>query len=204
MIWGRKPKIEQEEATIVSIVTPEAETSEPLITKAPPSVIGAQTNILGSIVSAGDLSVDGNVEGDVRCALFTVGANGHVAGNVTAETATVRGRISGNVVARTILLAGTGSIDGDLTHAVLIIEEGGVFEGRSKRLPDPLAVQTPALGAPINAEENTIIDKTKPVASKPRAKAKKLNQKTEEIVTEEVSQPSALASELSEDFAVTA
>lgn len=198
MIWGRKPKIQDEEATIVSIVPSQAETEEVVQPKAAPSVIAAQTNVLGSVVCAGDLSVDGNVEGDVRCALFTVGANGHIAGNVTAETATVRGRISGNVVARTILLAGTGSIEGDLTHAVLIIEEGGVFEGRSKRLADPLGASTNQLEAPVKKEsaqdENTIIDKTKPAAPKKRTAAKSTKAKNEP--------KSALAAELNEGFAL--
>ena len=194
MIWGRKPKVQDEEATIVSIVPSKPETEETVQPKAAPSVIAAQTNVLGSVVCAGDLSVDGNVEGDVRCALFTVGVNGHIAGNVTAETATVRGRISGNVVARTILLAGTGSIEGDLTHAVLIIEEGGVFEGRSKRLADPLGANTAQLEAPAKkaAEgSNTIIDKTKPAVKRRSA-----------TVSKKAKATSALASELEEGFAL--
>ncbi len=196
MIWGKKPKVQDEEATIVSIIPSQTETEETIVQKAPPSVIAAQTNVLGSIVCAGDLSVDGNVEGDVRCALFTVGVNGHIAGNVTAETATVRGRISGNVVARTILLAGTGSIEGDLTHAVLIIEEGGVFEGRSKRLADPLGASTNQLEAPAKKDENTIIDKTKPSASKKRASSKA------DAVKAKSDTKSALAAELDEGFAL--
>jgi hypothetical protein len=70
---------------------------------------------------------------------LVVGKNGEVKGNVISEIATIRGRVSGDVRARMIQLATSGSIDGDLTHAILIIEEGGQFEGRSKRSADPLA-----------------------------------------------------------------
>lgn len=198
MIWGKKPKTQSEEATIVSIVPSEPEVSETIHAKAAPSVIAAQTNVLGSVVCAGDLSVDGNVEGDVRCALFTVGAGGHIAGNVTAETATVRGKISGNVVARTILLAGTGSIEGDLTHAVLIIEEGGVFEGRSKRLADPLGAHTNQLEAPAKKSSDTsstIIDKTKPSAKRAANNKNAAGKAKEKTV-------SPLAAELEEGFAL--
>lgn len=196
-MWGRKSKIQEETAVLV---TPEViETPEVMVKKSGPSSIAADATVYGAISSTGDLSVEGRVEGDVRCALFTVGAAGHVAGNVTAETATIRGRVSGNVIARTILLAGTGSIEGDLTHAVLIIEEGGVFEGRSKRQADPLADQTQAIAAPVQKagdETNTIIDKAKPKSSTPR-RAKAAKAKPEVSVT-----PSSLADELNPDFAL--
>lgn len=149
-MWGKKPKIFEDEPTIV-----EATHSEPVVRevanvqKAAASVIAAQMTIMGSINSSGDISVDGIVNGDVGCALLTIGNQGNVNGNIIAETATIRGKVKGNVTARTILLAGSGSIEGDLTHSVLIIEEGGYFDGRSKRVADPLANETKALQAPI-------------------------------------------------------
>ncbi|MBN8649616.1 MAG: polymer-forming cytoskeletal protein [Caulobacterales bacterium] len=151
-MWNKKPKIFEEEATIVPMITETKEVKE-VVRKPSASVIASQTNINGSISANGDVSVDGNVNGDVSCALFSVGTNGTINGNVTAETATIRGRVNGNVTARTILLAGTGTIEGDLTHCVLIIEEGGVFEGRSKRVSDPLSGETKALEAPVQTIE---------------------------------------------------
>lgn len=144
-MWGKKSKIETQEATLVAL--PEETYSKPVAPqpRLAASLIANGANVMGSIITSGDLSVEGKVDGDVRSALLTIGSNGLINGNVTAETATIRGKVMGNVTARTILLAGTGSIEGDLTHSVLIIEEGGVFEGRSKRLADPLAQENAAI-----------------------------------------------------------
>ncbi len=145
-MWNKKPKIFEEEATIVNIKV-ENKDEKPMVKKSTVSNIAHLTNIDGAINANGDINIDGNVNGDVKCAILNVGNTGIIRGNIIAETATIRGNIFGNVTARTILLAGTGTIEGDLTHSVLIIEEGGYFEGRSKRVADPLA-QTKALEAP--------------------------------------------------------
>jgi cytoskeletal protein CcmA (bactofilin family) len=120
------------------------------------TVIAAGAVVSGSISSGGDIQVDGIVQGDVRAETVVVGNGGAVEGSVTGTVATVRGKVTGNVTARSIQLAGTGAIAGDLTHAVLVIEEGGAFEGRSRRLADPLA-DVPALPSavtpPVTAPE---------------------------------------------------
>jgi cytoskeletal protein CcmA (bactofilin family) len=130
------------------------------------SVVAAGAVVSGSMSAPGDIQVEGHVIGDVRCATATIGKDGDVKGNVTAETATIRGRVVGNVRARIIQLAATGSVEGDLSHAVLIIEEGGVFEGRSKRVADPLSEL--ALAAP---SETQVKAPAEPKA--PKAKATK-------------------------------
>jgi cytoskeletal protein CcmA (bactofilin family) len=117
------------------------------------SVIAAGVVVNGSISAPGDVQIEGHVIGDVRCATAIIGKDGDVKGNVVAETATIRGRVTGNVRGRTIQLASTGSVEGDLSHAVLIIEEGGVFEGRSKRAADPLSELS--LSAPTSPDVNT-------------------------------------------------
>ena len=61
-MWGKKPKIFEDEPTIV-----EATHSEPVVRevvnvqKAAASVIAAQMTIMGSINSSGDISIDGIV-----------------------------------------------------------------------------------------------------------------------------------------------
>lgn len=146
-MFGKKRNLQEEEATIVT-PSPQIETRVSPVAKAAVSVIGAQTLVSGSINSNTDLNIDGTIKGDVKCANLSIGTNGEVIGNINAEKATIRGFVQGNVTARTILLAGTGNIEGDLTHSVLIIEEGGTFEGRSKRMADPLAAAAPAIEAP--------------------------------------------------------
>jgi cytoskeletal protein CcmA (bactofilin family) len=169
-LWNFKSKDKYEDVDSVVIPTQNSENAAVAVVVTtvshPKSVVAAGAVVSGSMSAPGDIQVEGHVIGDVRCATATIGKDGDVKGNVTAETATIRGRVVGNVRARIIQLAATGSVEGDLSHAVLIIEEGGVFEGRSKRSADPLSEL--ALAAP---EESETVTKTS-AASTPKSKAK--------------------------------
>lgn len=170
-LWNFKSKDKFEDVESVIIPSQNHESAAVAVVVStvshPKSVVAAGAIVSGSMSAPGDIQVEGHVIGDVRCATATIGKDGDVKGNVTAETATIRGRVVGNVRARIIQLASTGSVEGDLNHAVLIIEEGGVFEGRSKRVADPLSEL--ALAAP----EET--DTKAPASAKaaPKAKAAK-------------------------------
>jgi cytoskeletal protein CcmA (bactofilin family) len=152
--WNSKSKDKFEDVDSIAIPTERSDAGAVAVVvttvRHATSVIAAGVVVNGSISAPGDVQIEGHVIGDLRCATAIVGKDGDVKGNVVAETATVRGRVTGNVRARTIQLASTGSVEGDLSHAVLIIEEGGVFEGRSKRAADPLSEL--ALSAPTNTE----------------------------------------------------
>lgn len=169
-LWNFKSKEQRDAADDVAILrerdgvamTPTAQSAPAPVAAA--TSVGAGTIVQGSILALGALNIDGQVQGDVRGGTVLIGTSADVAGDVTAETATIRGRIVGNVRARTVQLAGGGSVLGDLSHAILIIEEGGVFEGRSKRSPDPL--NELALTAPQEAESEGTTDAT-PEAPEP-------------------------------------
>jgi cytoskeletal protein CcmA (bactofilin family) len=120
--------------------TPEARRpSLPPGAKAPLSIIAPGCVITGVVSSPGDLQIEGDVVGDVQCAALSVGPNGAIKGDVTAESLLVRGTITGGVRARNVQLAATGRIEGDIVAAQLVIEAGGAFEGRSRRDADPLS-----------------------------------------------------------------
>jgi cytoskeletal protein CcmA (bactofilin family) len=107
--------------------------------KAPLSIIAPGCVITGVVSSPGDLQIEGDVVGDVQCAALSVGQNGAIKGDVTAESLLVRGTITGGVRARNVQLAASGRIEGDIVAAQLVIEAGGAFEGRSRRDADPLS-----------------------------------------------------------------
>jgi cytoskeletal protein CcmA (bactofilin family) len=193
-MWGNKKETADAEPVGEVMIPPVARPAAAPVTAATATAVAAGCVVNGSITATGNVVVDGKVAGDVRCAALTIGRDGEITGNVVAETATVRGKVAGDVRARTIQLAGSGVINGDLTHAVLIIEEGGAFEGRSKRLADPLA-EVPVLEAPATASD----------AAAPAKKARK-----ETTAAAETPEPaaapaaptsSALANELGDGFA---
>jgi cytoskeletal protein CcmA (bactofilin family) len=109
-----------------------------------PSILSADLTVYGSIVSEGEVQLDGSVEGDVRAGQLTIGEEASVKGEVVAESVTVRGRVEGSVRARTVQLASTARVEGDVIHATLSIESGAFFDGQCRRASDPISDKAPA------------------------------------------------------------
>jgi cytoskeletal protein CcmA (bactofilin family) len=100
------------------------------------SVIGNDLKIIGQglkIISRGILQVDGEIEGDVQGAEVIVGEKGQVTGMVAGQQVVVRGKVSGVVCGRTVALQASSQVNGDIHHMSFAIEQGAVFEGRSRR-----------------------------------------------------------------------
>lgn len=104
-----------------------------------PSILSADLTVTGSIVSEGEVQLDGTVEGDVRAGSLTIGEEATVKGQVICETVVVRGRVEGSVRARQVQLAATARVEGDVIHSSLAIESGAYFDGHCKRSSDPLS-----------------------------------------------------------------
>ena len=104
-----------------------------------PSILSADLTVTGSIVSDGEVQLDGTVEGDVRAGSLTIGEEATVKGEVVCETVVVRGRVEGSLRARQVQLAATARVEGDVIHASLAIESGAYFDGHCKRSSDPLS-----------------------------------------------------------------
>jgi cytoskeletal protein CcmA (bactofilin family) len=103
------------------------------------SVIGNDLKIIGQglkIIGQGILQVDGEIEGDVQAAEVIVGEQGSVTGMVAGEQVVVRGRVSGALCGKSIVLQSSCNVEGDIHHMSLAIEQGAMFDGRSRRLAD--------------------------------------------------------------------
>jgi cytoskeletal protein CcmA (bactofilin family) len=87
------------------------------------SIIGNDLKIIGQgglrIISRGILQIDG--------------AQGKVTGLVAGQQVTVSGKVSGAICAKTVTLQSTSEVEGDIHHMAFAIEQGAVFEGRSRR-----------------------------------------------------------------------
>jgi cytoskeletal protein CcmA (bactofilin family) len=108
------------------------------------SVIDAWLLITGNLQSDGEVQVDGQIHGDIRCAHLTVGKDAHVAGNITAEEVVVRGKVTGAIRANRVILQDTAQVESEIVHKKLSIEEGATFEGSSRRCEDPLSAEIPS------------------------------------------------------------
>ncbi len=101
------------------------------------SVIGHDLTIIGSglkIVSKGLLQVDGEVQGDVIGLKVVITSSGKVTGVVNAEEILVQGAVYGTIKAVEVKLAASSVVEGDLYHQSLSLEQGAIFEGRSRRV----------------------------------------------------------------------
>lgn len=107
------------------------------------SVIDAWLVITGNLQSEGEVQVDGQIHGDIRCAHLTVGRDALVDGNITAEEVVVRGKVTGIIRATRVILQDSAHVESEIFHKKLSIEEGACFEGVSRLRDDPLNAALP-------------------------------------------------------------
>ncbi|MDX8348582.1 MULTISPECIES: polymer-forming cytoskeletal protein [unclassified Cognatiyoonia] len=103
------------------------------------SALSSDLLITGNIKTSGDIQVEGQVEGDIRAHLLTVGEGATVKGEVMADDVVVNGRIIGRVRGLKVRLTSTARVEGDIIHKTIAIESGAHFEGSVQRQDDPLA-----------------------------------------------------------------
>ena len=116
--------------------------------RAAPSIISADVRMKGSVVSQGEVQIDGNIEGDIRASSLTIGNTGAVTGEVIAETVIVRGSVKGQVRGKKVQLCTGAKVEGDIMHASLSIEPNAIFEGQVRHSQDPLNDSSRAAPAP--------------------------------------------------------
>ena len=115
--------------------------------KPPASVLSADLTITGNIKTTGDVNIEGNVEGDIRAHLLTVGEGATVKGECIADDVVVNGRVVGKVRGLKVRLTSTARVEGDIIHKTIAIESGAHFEGSVQRQEDPLSGNK---SAPLN------------------------------------------------------
>ncbi|GGL62696.1 bactofilin family protein [Wenxinia marina] len=106
--------------------------------KPPASVLSADLHIKGNIKTSGDIQVEGQIDGDIRAHLLTVGEGATVKGELVADDVVINGRIVGRVRGLKVRLTSTARVEGDIIHKTIAIESGAHFEGSVQRQDDPL------------------------------------------------------------------
>ena len=106
--------------------------------KPPASVLSADLTITGNVKTTGDIQIEGNIEGDIRAHLLTVGEGAVVKGECIADDVVVNGRIVGKVRGLKVRLTSTARVEGDIIHKTIAIESGAHFEGSVQRQENPL------------------------------------------------------------------
>lgn len=129
------------------LATPRTDSQRPV------SVVGADLTITGSLVSKGEIQVDGMVEGDIQGSHVIVGESATINGNILADEVVIRGHVIGSVRSKRVMLQSTSQVDGDIFHQSLSIEQGALFEGKSRRTSDdPRTVRLPGDSISLTSE----------------------------------------------------
>lgn len=107
--------------------------------KPPASQLSSDLLITGNLKTTGDIQIEGQVDGDIRAHLLTVGEGATVKGEVVADDVVVNGRVVGRVRGLKVRLTSTARVEGDIIHKTIAIESGAHFEGSVQRQDDPLS-----------------------------------------------------------------
>lgn len=141
MLFNKKPDESATESRRLSgarpATDPAAPTSRVHIGSPTQSVIDAWLTITGNLESQGDVRVEGQIAGDIRCANLVVGRDATVSGDIVAEEAIVRGKVKGTIRANRVILQDTACVESAIYHKVLSINEGASFEGQSCHRQQP-------------------------------------------------------------------
>jgi cytoskeletal protein CcmA (bactofilin family) len=120
------------------------------------SVIGSDLMILGQglkIISRGSLQIDGEVMGDVVGQEVVIGDSAKVTGLVNAEKVVVRGMVNGTIRGLDVMLSSNSNVEGDIHHKSLTIEQGAMFEGKSRRPADVESLRPRLEADDVSAEQ---------------------------------------------------
>jgi cytoskeletal protein CcmA (bactofilin family) len=142
---------------------------------ATPSILSPDLKVIGNLECAGDIQVEGRIEGDIRSQSVTVGEGADIRGSIFAERVLIGGTVQGEIHAPVITIAKSAKVKGDIVHETLTVEAGAYVEGQVRRLDTKAAAETgPRLAAkPAKPELPKIVEtqpaKAEPVAAKSAA-----------------------------------
>jgi len=100
--------------------------------------LGRGTSFNGRLLFEGTVRIDGTFTGDIftRDTLI-IGPDAEVRAQIDAHTVIVAGNFEGEIRAMSrVEIQPEGVLRGEVSSPVLKIEEGGLFEGKTKMLPD--------------------------------------------------------------------
>src|SRR5947208_431689 len=94
-------------------------------------LLGPRDSLVGKLTVEGDIRVRGTVEGELAASGdVQIDPSAKVSAPISGRNVSVRGKVTGDVVAAVrLLLAGHGSLDGNVQVGRLAIEDGATLNG---------------------------------------------------------------------------
>ena len=93
-------------------------------------IIGEGATIKGEIKEENEITIQGNVDGDIQCKDLFVGKTGSIKGKIKADTLTVEGSIEGEINIKDLLkLMSSSYVSGKICYGSVQINQGGKLIG---------------------------------------------------------------------------
>ena len=128
------------------------------------SVITAEVEIKGTVKSAGSITLDGKLDGDLVCeGDAIVGKSAQIKGTIVASSVTIEGTINGSITAKDkIAMKATANIHGDIKSKRLSVDDGVTFIGKSDVNPSRSSDDiTPPKAVDLGDKGSTFLGKGK-------------------------------------------
>jgi len=98
------------------------------------SILSADTRLTGDLVSDGDITIEGAIDGSIKCRSLTLVGQPSIKGTVEAQTVHVCGTFTGEIHASKVILNKSAKMRGDIYQETLEVQIGAEFEGKVTRL----------------------------------------------------------------------
>ena len=110
--------------------------SNPEAPPVPNTTVGLGSSVRGTLMVAGTLRIEGELEGDVlNCERLEIGEHGVMRADIEVKEAVIEGRVYGNVRALGVLEMKAGArVEGDIAAMSVVMEPGVHFTGRCTML----------------------------------------------------------------------
>ncbi len=101
------------------------------------SLLDSQLSVDGDIATIGSLRIDGRLCGSIlRADTVVLGVGATMVGNVNAREVIIGGALTGSITAADrVELQPTAIVNGDIRTQVVLVQEGGVVNGRVEMQP---------------------------------------------------------------------
>ena len=93
-------------------------------------IIGEGATIKGEVKEENEITIQGNVDGDIECKDLIVGKTGSIKGKIKADTLTVEGSVEGEINIKDLLkMMSSSQVSGKICYGSVQINEGGKLLG---------------------------------------------------------------------------
>lgn len=93
------------------------------------NIINSGTSIEGKIESAGDIRIDGKLNGNLNCkGKVIIGPQGVIEGNLVCQNAVIEGNFTGDLqCSELLMIKETAVVTGDINTEKLMVQPGAIY-----------------------------------------------------------------------------